>query len=473
MKNTTYQFLLFVLLIITSSTFLSCSHSKKISSVEIAAALPALQPSQINIPIKIYAKPFFEKAETMAPPEFTSGGWPAYLQTGCDFKYKYRFVRSGFLFNVVNNKVIITLNGNYQIAGAKCLCAFNKQASPWVMGSCGFGAEPLRKVQIVIGSQLQFNQNYSVKTITRVESLKAIDQCSVTLFNQNVTPEVLDSIRASVVSFTQSMDSTITGFDFSETINEAAKKVGKKVSLKNYGYMKVNPASLSLSPLNYAKDTLYVTVGAGCYPEITSDSVNTSVTTFLPPLKTEKLVPGFTINANAAYNYIFLDTLINQTLYNKIFIISGKKVIINNVDITGLENGRISMKVNFSGSKKGTLFLDGTPILNVEKQLISIPDLDYSLKSKDVALNVGKSLFNGKIVHTLREKASINVAEIYQKNRLKMDSSLTRTVSTGINTIGKTSDLKITGLVIKKDFVLIQARVKGELSVLVGKLDMK
>ena len=220
---------------------------KKSRSVEIAAALPTLQPSQINIPFKIYARPFFEKAETMAPPEFTSGGWPAYLQTGCDFKYKYRFVRSGFLFNVVNNKVTITLNGNYQIAGAKCLCAFNKQASPWVMGSCGFGAEPLRRVQIIIGSQLQFNQNYSVKTTTRVESLKAIDQCSVTLFNQNVTPEVLDSIRASVVSFTQSMDSTISGFDFSETINKAAAMVGKKISLKNYGFMKVNPASLSLS----------------------------------------------------------------------------------------------------------------------------------------------------------------------------------------------------------------------------------
>jgi hypothetical protein len=66
-------------------------------------------------------------------------------------------------------------------------------------------------------------------------------------------------------------------------------------------------------------------------------------------------------------------------------------VIIKNVDITGLENGRIFMKVDFSGDKKGTLYLDGTPILNVEKQLISIPDLDYSLKSKDVALNVGKS----------------------------------------------------------------------------------
>jgi hypothetical protein len=312
MKNRSSQFFLYSLLRIISATVFSCGSTKKISSVEIAAALPTLQPSQINIPVKVFAKPFFEKAETMAPPEFTSEGWPAYLQTGCDFKYKYRFVRSGFLFNVVNNKVIITLNGNYQIAGAKCLCAFNKQASPWVMGSCGFGAEPLRKVQIIIGSQLQFNQNYSVKTTTRVESLKAIDKCSVTLFNQNVTPEVLDSIRASVVAFTQSMDSTIGGFDFTEAVDKAAKMVGKKISLKNYGFMKVNPASLSISPINYLKDTLYVSIGAGCYPEITSDSVNSSVTTFLPPLKNEKLVPGFIINANAAYNYVFLDTLINQ-----------------------------------------------------------------------------------------------------------------------------------------------------------------
>src|SRR6188508_935526 len=73
----------------------SCGGTKKTVSVSVPASLPPLQESVINIPIKLFATPYIKQAESMAPLEFTSEKWPEYLQTSCDFRYKYRFIRSG------------------------------------------------------------------------------------------------------------------------------------------------------------------------------------------------------------------------------------------------------------------------------------------------------------------------------------------------------------------------------------------
>src|SRR5215212_5786331 len=143
-----------------------CSSSKKTATATSPAlndSLPALPLSEIDIPIKIYTRSLLSKAETMVPKEFTSDKWPDYTQSSRDFRYKYRFVRSGLTFALVNNQATIGFGGNYQIAGSRCLCAFDKPVSPWVSGTCGFGNEPMRKVNIRLNSGISFFPTYKVK----------------------------------------------------------------------------------------------------------------------------------------------------------------------------------------------------------------------------------------------------------------------------------------------------------------------
>src|SRR5882672_4537321 len=83
----------------------SCSSSKKAVSTakHVEDSLPSLPPSEIDIPLKIYAPPLLAKAEKVVPKEFTSDAWPNFIQPSCDFRYKYRFERSALTINCVNN----------------------------------------------------------------------------------------------------------------------------------------------------------------------------------------------------------------------------------------------------------------------------------------------------------------------------------------------------------------------------------
>src|SRR5882757_3096894 len=114
-----------VIAFICSGIFLaSCSSSKKAASAtkHFADSLPSLPLSEIDIPLKIYAPPILAKAEKVVPKEFASDGWPNYIQQSCDFRYKYRFVRSGLTISCTNNNIGIQFTGNYQLSGSRCIC---------------------------------------------------------------------------------------------------------------------------------------------------------------------------------------------------------------------------------------------------------------------------------------------------------------------------------------------------------------
>jgi hypothetical protein len=447
------------------SFLLSCKSQGRITRATPVQDLPVLQQSVINIPFTIYAKPFLARAEAAIPLEFTSPGWPEFLGSGCDFRYKYRFVRSGFRFSCVNNKATLIMMGHYQLAGSRSVCAFGRQVSPWINGSCGFSPEPMRRVEISIRSALTFQPDYTLRSRSALEKIAALDKCTVTLMNTDITGMVTDNIRSAVNSFAASFDQSVSSVNYSSLITKAAILVGKKLPLGSYGFIKINPAAVNVGDINYANDTMYLTAGFSCSPEISSDPDNGHTTTVLPPLSRVLGQPGFIIHTNASYKYGFIDNLLTRFVKNKPFEVKGKNFIIQQVRVRGLENNKVEISLEFTGQKAGTLYLTGTPVLDTFSQVIQIPDLDYSLKSADIMLALGKTFFNKKILRNIRKKSILRIADIYLQNKNSIDSALNRKITPVITSTGKTEQVKLTGLVVKKDRLLFQVSAIGTMAI--------
>ena len=458
---------LLVVVIILSS----CSGSKKTTAtVSTPAAvndsLPPLPISEIDIPIKIYTRPLLTRAETMVPKEFTSDKWPDYTQSSCDFRYKYRFVRGGLTFGLVNNQVAIGFGGNYQIAGGRCVCAFDKPVSPWVSGSCGFGNEPLRKVNISLASMVSFLPTYKVKTTTVLNNLTPLDKCQVTLFNTDMTAEVMDSIRASIAAFTHTFDSSIAALDFSNMLKMVSEKSSRKIMLSKYGFLQVKPMNVRVSPMQLFRDTLMMSAGVSGYAELTSDSADLPTISNFPALQTAAPREGVSIYANTHYDYVFLSKIITDTIRDKAFDIEGKTFVIKNIEIRGTDNKQLEIRIDFAGAKKGRFILYGTPVLDVVKQTISIPDINYGIETRDIVLNVGEKLFRNKIINSLKEKAFIDLPSLIAKAGPQLETQLNRKINANFSTRGKLSDVKITGLVTGKTVLHMQTYIRARIELI-------
>jgi len=447
---------------------MSCGSSRKatVSTPIIPDSLPPLQISEIDIPIKVYLPPLLTRMETMVPKEFTSDKWPDYTQSSCDFRYKYKFIRTPIRFSINNNQAAIVFGGNYQIAGSRSVCAFDKPVAPWISGSCGFGNEPLRRVNINMNSWINFLPDYKVRTRTELTQLVPIDKCQVTLLNTDMTGEVMDSIKASVAGFAHILDSSIAALDFSNTLKMVTAKSSRKIPMSKYGYLQVRPMSVRISPAIQVKDTLVMTAGVSGYAELTSDSSDLSNISVFPSLQTTAAREGISIYANSHFDYGFLSKMITDTIQDKVFEMDGQTFVIKRVDVAATAQRQLEIRVGFTGSRKGTFILYGSPVLNVEKQTITIPDIKYDIKTKDIVLSVGEKLFRNRIINSLKEKSVVDLPALIEKNRQQLDAQFNRPITNKFYTRGKLQDIRITGIVVGKDVLHLQTFIKANLQLI-------
>lgn len=457
--------------ILISSTLLqllSCSSTKKITITPETPGrtLPPLPMSQINIPIKVYMRPLLAIMDSSTAKEFTNDQWPEYTQSTCDFRYKYRFVRSPFTFTCVNNKVNISFRGNYQIAGSRTVCAFNKQVSPWVSGSCGFGSEPLRRVDINISSLLNLLPNHQVLTATRLDKLNALDKCEVTLMQNDMTTEVLDSIKASVETYCTTFDNFVQTLNNNQFLRQWRSGGSRVMPISQYGFLNINPAMLRVSRFNVYKDTLFFSMGFNGFPQFSSDSNRLVTHAPLPPINTVDNSGAISTYLNAVYEYKFFNQLLNDSLRNKPFEVDGRTFVIRDVNVRGTNEGKIQVDVAFTGNRKGVLHISGTPVLDTAKQVLSMPDISFSLDTKDMLVNIAKSLFRKKIMKQLQNQSVLDLAALIQKNKASIEARINQPVTPWMRTAGNFQEIKLVGLLPQKDHIQVQAYIRANIVLL-------
>ena len=428
--------------------------------------LAPLPESRINIPIKVAMKPLLEKMEATTAKQFTSDKWPDYYQSSCDFRYKYRFLRSPFTFSCVNNVVNIGFQGHYQIAGSKTVCAFDKQLSPWISGSCGFGNEPLRKVDLAITSVLEMLPRHQVRTTTRLSKLNALDKCQVSLLQTDVTAEVMDSIRVSVESYCNTFDQFVQGINDFSVLDKWRNSNNPVLPIMKYGFLNVNPTFFRIGKFNYNRDTLYFSVGFHGKPVFASDSSALVTNAPLPALISMDQPAGIATYLHAVYDYKFLSGLLNDSLRNKPFEVEGKTFVIRNVLLSGTSDNKIQVEVAFDGFKKGTLRLSGTPLLDTATQILSMPDISFALDSRDMLVNIAKGLFRKKIMKQLKDQSVFDIGALIEKNRDVIAARLNQPVNSWLQTKGELQSLRIIGLLPRKETIELQIYLQGVLTLI-------
>lgn len=356
------------------------------------------------------------------------------------------------------------MEGNYQVAGGKCLCALGRPVSPWVSGYCGFDREPMRRVDIAFSTQLGFQPNYRIRTNSMVDQVKALDPCNMSIFSVDMTQSIVDSIRSSVNYFCRSFDAAVAKMDVAGYLNQTAARAWQKTAIGPYGYLIVNPVALRVGTLNYVKDSFTVSLGISCRPELSSDSRNTAPPP-LPPLSSGTNRSGVTLFLPAKYEYSFISKLLNDSLHDKSFQYKGRTVVLKEIAIKGIEHHKVEVRIDFAGSYQGRIFLRGTPVLDTAKQALSVPDISYSLESRDVLVRMAKTLLRGKIRRTVQGNSYLDLAALLKTNMSSLNAQLNRAVLPGLYTTGELRQLKLVGLLAGEKNVQAQLFIQADLAI--------
>jgi hypothetical protein len=132
----------------------------------------------------------------------------------------------------------------------------------------------------------------------------------------------------------------------------------------------------------------------------------------------------------------------------------------------GTEDNKLLIDVSFDGNKRGTLHLSGTPLLDTAKQVLTMPDISFSLDSRDMLINIAKGLFRKKIMKKLKDQSVFDIAELIKNNKALIEARLNQQLNDWLSTKGDFQELKLIGLLPGKTAIQIQLFIKGNITVI-------
>jgi hypothetical protein len=313
--------------------------------------LDSLPESEINIPIQVNLKPFYIMAEKSVDTVFASTGYPdAWIQEGCDTRYKYVFRRSPLQFKGAGNSLNIGFIGYYKIVGSTRLCVRGTVMSPWTPGcKCGF-TEPERRVNVSFSNTVSISPDYKVKLSVKRNEPQPLDKCEVCFWGQDITKQVMKGLVSELDMSRKDMEKTYGSVDLKPYFQQVWDQLNKLYGLYNLGWLQINPQKIRINNLFLNKDSLNIFLGLTAKPVISFEKP-VDKNTWIPNVGSFSKQQGFSIFLDAILNYDSLSWILNQQVSGKEFDFKKgfikKKFIIDECRIYGGGFEKLIIKLKF------------------------------------------------------------------------------------------------------------------------------
>lgn len=458
--------------------FASCSPKINPDKPSLATSdfkLDSLPDSEINIPIQISLKPVYAMAEGKVDTMYTSDNYPdGWVQNGCDTRYKYVFRRGPLLMKAAGTSLNLGFMGYYKIIGSTRVCVAGAAVSPWTPPCrCGFD-EPERRVNVSFTNSLSIQPDYKVKLTFKRNEPQALDKCTVCFWGQNITNEVLKGLKSELDAAKTELDKNYGTVDLKPQFQLLWDQLGKLYNVYGMGWLQINPQKIRINNLYAKDDSLYVYMGLSARPAISFEKPGDKVVP-IPNMGNFSRMQGFSIFLDAMLNYDSLSNILNRHMVDKEFDFNKgpvkKKFIIKDCKLYGANNEKLIIRIQFSGTDDGTIYLTGKPAYNKESKVLELKDIDFDIKSKDALLKTAEWLFSKRIITEITKYTRFDLNAYIDTAKVSINQQLNHEWMKGISSSGTINDIKLIGIYPLGNSLVIRSNCTGNLSVKVESVD--
>jgi Domain of unknown function (DUF4403) len=433
--------------------------------------------SQIDIPVTINLKPLYAMAEKNTQAIYSTPNWPNdWVVENCDTRYKYLFRRGPMNIQAQGNTVQLGFTGSYAIFGAQRACISNTGVTPWSPAcSCGLNEAP-RRVNIGFKAALGMRSDYMLLAqIQRLEPV-AIDKCEMCFWGQDVTKKVLDAIKLQLDGTQKYLQDSLNRTSLRPQMQQVWDKLTSGYKVYNNVWLYLNPEKIRISNFYAMNDSLYITAGLAARPLINFEQRNTP-RTLVPDISSQMPRSGFNIYLDAALNYDSLSSLVSTQIKGKRFDFAGggifkKYMVIEACELYGSGGDQLVVRIDFSGSDKGTIYLTGKPVLDAATNTLEIKNLDYDLRTRDVLLKTAKWLFDRRIINELNKYSKFELTQYLDTFKTTINTQLNREVIKGIYSSGSISSLQVTGIYPLPGQLVVRCSSSGTLMIRINEIGL-
>jgi hypothetical protein len=391
------------------------------------------------------------------------------VQDGCDTRFKYVFRRSKLQMKASGTSLNLGFTGFYQIVGSTRVCVGGTVISPWTPPCrCGFGSEGERKVNVSFTNTLSVQPDLKIKLNIKRNEPQPMDKCEVCFWGQDITKQVMKGLTTELDAAKKELDKSYGTVDLRPRFQQVWNQLNKVYSIYGLGWLQINPQKIRINNLFAINDSLNIFIGLSAKPVIS----------FERPVEQHSLVPnissfsrqsGFNIFLDAVLSYDSLGNIMNQQLKGKEFSFKKgfikKRFVIDTCTIYGGGFEKLIIKVQFSGTNDGVVYLVGRPVYDKDKKTIEVADIDFDIRSRNVLLGSADWLFDKKITKEISKYARFELSSFIDTAKTNINKELNREWVKGIRSFGNIKNIAIIGLYPLQKHLVIRNNCTGDLSV--------
>ena len=270
------------------------------------------------------------------------------------------------------------------------------------------------------------------------------------------------------------MEKKYGSVDLRPRFQQVWDQLNKVYSLYGLGWLQINPQKLRINNLFISKDSLNIFLGLTAKPVISFEKP-AERKTVLPNLAPFSRQSGFSIFLDAMLSYDSLSNIMNMSLRGKEFTFKKgfikKHFIIDDCKIYGGGFDKMIIRIRFSGTNDGTVYLVGKPVYDKDKRSIEVQDIDFDIKSKNILLGSADWLFDKKITKAISEQARFELGSYIDSAKLTINQQLNREMVKGVRSAGTIKDIRLMAIYPMQQYLVIRSNCSGDMAVKVESVD--
>lgn len=446
----------------------SCKRIEALAPKNTVLPYPTINKeiSAVTIPIEVDLTSYLKDADDALPKSFSG------KEEQCEgVSVKYYFNREPIIFYGSGNKIIYSVNGALRLNLNYCVkCQYLTDGdgaclTPRVYVSCGDG-EPLRRFNLQYSTTVKVNPNYSLNSTTALQKFEMLDPCRMSFVNFDVTDKVEAEISKQLKILEKEIDSQIQSVDIKSTVKETWNLLQEPNLIPGYGYLNLSPSSVSMSEIILNKNKAHFDFNLTLSPSFTTEKLAVKKAP-LPDLTISKNNSGLSFGLDVVLSYDSLSSFIRRVFKGTSYDVKGRKITIEDISVSGSQDNRLILKTTFSGSKKGTVFLLASPILNNSLKRIELSNVDFDVQSKSVLLKSAKWFFNSKIIKKIEENANYDYTPMVNDMKKQINTSLNQELSKGVSMSGSIKDIKLNNIFYGQNHLVLRTHLEGNLKLII------
>jgi hypothetical protein len=348
----------------------------------------------------------------------------------------------------------------------------------FTIGAMGFSHTENQDVEAEIAIKLRsrffIQKDWKVVTITRSDGYEWISDpvIKVRFISIPIKPVVDIILSTQQESFGDMVDKAVSGMlDIKKMLHPLWYRIQAPILLSSAPdsiWLRLSPMSVYMTQLKGSSGTIKGSLGIksvaetffGSQPEVKPVD---SLPEFVVP---GKLDSSFVINLYTELSYASASQIIQGFLLGRTFSTGDKEVIIQDVNIYGLE-GYAVVSIDFTGSFRGKVYVIGHIKYDEATSTASIEDLDFDISTKNALHSTADWLFHGIILSKVQPYLKFPLHERLLEAQLMVQKMLShKEISKNVFLTGTIDSLSIGGVTLTDRAIKAILLARGTLNVM-------